>query len=82
MTRIQTLVWGRYPSAQTLDSDAGNELGKLSEIMLVSGDDEVATKCRRGDYGRVDRIRTSCAGEQLASALSELRCQRLDSTAF
>ena len=70
------------PSAQALDSDAGNELGKLSQIMLVSGDDEVAAKCRGGDYGRVDRVRASCAGEQFARALRELRGQRLDSTAF
>jgi hypothetical protein len=72
----------RRPSAQALNGDAGDELGKLSEIMRVSGDDEVATKRGRGDYGRVDGVRACRAGEQLARALSELRCQRLDSTAF
>ena len=69
-------------SAQALDGDAGNVLGKFSEIALASADDEVATKRCRGDYGRVDRIGASRAGQQFACAFSELRCQRLDSTAF
>src|SRR6188768_1642326 len=43
-------------SAQALDGDAGNVRRKLSEIALVSGNDEVATKCRRGNDGRVDGV--------------------------
>jgi len=72
----------RRPSTQAFDGDAGDELGKLSQLMLVSGDDEVATKRCRGDDRGVDRIRASRAGEQFARALGQFRCQRLDATAF
>lgn len=41
-------------SAQTLDSNAGNELRELAKIVLVAADDEVATERRRGVDGRVD----------------------------
>lgn len=69
-------------STQALDGDAGNELSELSEVVLVAGDNEVATKLGRGDYGGVDRVGAICTGEQLARPLSQLRCQRFDSTAF
>ena len=42
-------------STQALDGDAGNELSKLAEVVLVTGDNEIATKRGRGDYGRADR---------------------------
>jgi len=48
-------------SAQTLDCNAGNELCELAKMVLVAGDDEVATERRRGDDRRFDRVRPSGA---------------------
>ena len=69
-------------SAQALDGDSGNELGKLSEIVLIASDDEVATERRRGDYDRVDRVRAGGACQQLTRPFGKLWCQRLDAPAF
>jgi hypothetical protein len=70
------------PSAKALHADSRHELGELLEIALISRHDEIPTECSGGDDGRVYRVGSTGTGEQLASAFSELRRQRLDSTAF
>src|SRR6478752_4267990 len=72
----------RPRSAQALDGDSGSELRKLSEIVLIAGDDEVAAERGRGDDCCVDRVGAGRVCQQLARAFGKLRCQRFDATAF